>query len=60
MSPPPPPPHLHTTRGEDEPNAAIMRKSLQITQHGIQNVKTHNRTMKLNRWAPRTPPNNLV
>jgi hypothetical protein len=39
---------LQTTGGKDEPNIVIMRKSLRTSQHGTQNVKTHNRTTQKN------------
>jgi len=35
---------LQTTRGKDEPNVVFLRKSQRTSQHGTQNVKTHNRT----------------
>ena len=35
---------LQTTGGKDESNINFMRKSYWISQHGTQNVKTHNRT----------------
>ena len=34
---------LQTTGGKDEPNIVLMRKSLRTSQHGTQNVNTHNR-----------------
>ena len=33
-----------TTGGKDDSNIVFMRKSLRTSQHGTQNVKTHNRT----------------
>jgi hypothetical protein len=33
-----------TTGGKDEQNIVIMQKSYRTSQHGTQNVKTHNRT----------------
>ena len=35
---------LQTTGGKDELNIVFMRKSYWTSQHGNQNVKTHNRT----------------
>ena len=37
---------LQTIRGKDEPNIGFMWKSYRTSQHGTQNVKTHNRTHK--------------
>jgi hypothetical protein len=39
---------LQTTGGKDESNINFMRKSYWISQHGTQNVKTHNRTTQKN------------
>jgi hypothetical protein len=36
--------YLQTTGGKDEPNIGFMRKSYQTSQHGTQNIKTHNKT----------------
>jgi hypothetical protein len=38
---------LQTTGGKDEPNIVFMRKWSRKSQHGIQNVKTHNRTTQV-------------
>ena len=35
---------LRTTGEKEEPNIIVMWKSQQTSQHGTQNVKTHNRT----------------
>ena len=37
-----------TTGGKDEPNMVFMRKSQRTSQHGTQNIKTHNRTAQKN------------
>ena len=35
---------IQTTGSKDEPNIVFIRKSLRTSQHGTQNIKTHNRT----------------
>ena len=35
---------MQTTGGKDERKIVFMRKSQRTSQHGIKNVKTHNRT----------------
>ena len=37
---------LQTTGGKDEPNIVFMQKSYRTSQHGTQNVKTHNETIQ--------------
>ena len=36
---------LHTSGSKDELNIFFMRKSQQTSQHGTQNVKTHNSSL---------------
>ena len=36
-------PLLQTTGGKDEPKIVLMWKSQRTSQHGTQNIKTHNR-----------------
>ena len=43
---------LQTTRGKDEPNMVFMRTS----QHGTQNVKTHNKTTQKAKKMSNTDP----
>ena len=48
---------LQTTGGKDEPNIVFMQKLYRTSQHGTQNIKTHNRSTW---WATRNPPTNRV
>jgi hypothetical protein len=49
---------LHTTGCKHEPNIVFMRTSLQPSQHGTQNVKTHNRTTQTTKKMSNTDPTN--
>ena len=45
-----------TTGGKDEPNIAFMQKSQRTSQHGTQNIKTHNRTTQETKKMCNTDP----
>ena len=45
-----------TTRGKDEPNISFMQKSQRTSQHGTQNMKTHNRTTQETKKMCNTDP----
>jgi hypothetical protein len=45
-----------TTGCKDEPNIAFMRKSQRTSQHGTQNIKTHNRTAQKTKKMCNTDP----
>ena len=45
-----------TTGGNDEPNIVFMQKSQRTSQHGTQNVKTHNRTTRKIKKMGNTDP----
>ena len=50
---------LQTTGGKDEPNIIfLLRKSHRTSQHGTQNVKTHNKTTQKNKKTKKQNKNN--
>ena len=47
---------LQTTGGKDESNIVFMRKSWRTSQHGSQNVKTHNKKTQKTKKMSNTDP----